>query len=160
MSTHRAEIYWQRHGENFLDGRYSRRHELRFATSVRVVGTASPAVVPIAYCDPDAVDPEAAFVASLAGCHMLWFLSLAAAEGYRVDAYQDAATGLLGRNAEDALAIIEVTLAPRVRFDTEHAPGEAAHRVLHERAHAQCFIARSVRCEMQLNPTLERTLLG
>ena len=44
------------------------------------------------FSDPSAVDPEEMFVASLASCHMLWFLSIAGA-GFRVDSYRDAAEG-------------------------------------------------------------------
>ena len=32
-------------------------------------------VVPVPMSDPAAVDPEETFVASIASCHMLWFLA-------------------------------------------------------------------------------------
>jgi organic hydroperoxide reductase OsmC/OhrA len=147
MSIHTAELY-------------SRRHELRFASSLRVVGSASVHVVPAAYCAPDAVDPEAAFVASLAGCHMLWFLSLAQAAGFRVDEYQDPAQGTLAQNRDGLLAMTTVTLRPHVRFDPQHAPDEPTHRRLHADAHAQCFIARSVCCELHVEPRLSLSTGG
>lgn len=153
MSTHHAELFWERRDQPFIDGRYSRRHELRFAATVCVVGSASPHVVPAEYCETDAVDPEAAFVGSLAGCHLLWFLSLAAAAGYRVNEYRDAAEGRLAPDAGGALAITEVTLRPHVVFDRAHAPDADTYRALQAQAHAACFIARSVRSALYLEPT-------
>jgi organic hydroperoxide reductase OsmC/OhrA len=153
VSNHQAQIYWQRGDANFLDGRYSRRHELRFASTVVAVGSASSAVVPAAYCELEAIDPEAAFVASLAGCHMLWFLSLAAAAGYVVDEYRDDAEGLLARNSSGELAMTAITLRPAVSFASHGAPDRSTYLRLHENAHQSCFIARSVRSDIVLAPT-------
>ena len=87
-----AEVLWQRAAhEAFTDNRYSRKHRLRFDGGTEVPGSASPSVVPLPMSDAAAVDPEEAFVASLAACHMLWFLSIAAGAGYVVDQYRDAA---------------------------------------------------------------------
>jgi organic hydroperoxide reductase OsmC/OhrA len=97
-----------------------------------------------------AVDPEEAFVASLASCHLLWFLSLAARAGWRVDSYEDAATGVLGRNAAGRMAMLAVTLRPRVSFSGEKRPTRAELAALHERAHAECFIANSVTSEVRV----------
>ena len=65
----------------------------------RCPGSSSPHVVPVPLSDPAAVDPEEAFVASIASCHMLWFLSLAAKRKYCVDRYADSAVGTMGKNA-------------------------------------------------------------
>jgi len=70
MSTHHAAVHWQRDAATFVDGQYSRRHALHFAESLVVPGSASAAVVPAAFCDPNGLDPEAAFVASVAGCRL------------------------------------------------------------------------------------------
>jgi organic hydroperoxide reductase OsmC/OhrA len=153
VSKHSAELHWSRNGQPFLDGRYSRCHEVRFAASIRVVGSASAHVVPIEYCEPNALDPEAAFVASLSGCHMLWFLSIAQSAGFRVDDYHDRAEGTLGKTGDGTLAMTQVMLKPHVCFDALHAPDAATYRDLHERAHAECFIARSVRCTLGIEPT-------
>jgi organic hydroperoxide reductase OsmC/OhrA len=69
-----------------------------------------------------AVDPEEAFVAALASCHMLWFLALAARGGFRVDDYRDEAGGLMGRNDAGRTAMLRVTLHPRVSFSGERLP--------------------------------------
>ena len=102
--------------------------------------------------DPAGVDPEEAFVASLASCHMLWFLSLAAERGWRVDAYDDAASGVLGRNGQGRLAMTVVTLRPRVAFGGASQPARDEIEALHHRAHEACFIANSVLTEVRCEP--------
>ena len=67
--------------EHFLDGRYSRAHEWAFDGGARVAASSSPHVVPLPWSDPAGVDPEEALVASLAGCHMLFFLDFARRAG-------------------------------------------------------------------------------
>jgi organic hydroperoxide reductase OsmC/OhrA len=105
------------------------------------------------YSDPAAVDPEELFVASLASCHMLWFLDLAARAGWQVDAYDDAAVGTMARDGQGRLAMTEVVLRPRAVFGGPRVPTAAEVHALHERAHDECFIAHSVtaavRCEPQ-----------
>lgn len=81
MSDYEMEVVWARDGAVFNDNRHSRRHRWLFDGGVDVPASSSPHVVPVPLSDVAAVDPEDAFVASLASCHMLWLLSLAAARG-------------------------------------------------------------------------------
>lgn len=153
MSTYQAMISWQRDADAaFVDNRYRRAHIWRFDGGAEVAASSSPQIVPLPMSDAAGVDPEEAFVASLASCHMLWFLSLAAGDGWRVDAYEDDALGVLGRDAEGRLAMTEVTLRPRVAFGGAAQPSRAAQGDLHHRAHAACFIAASVRTEVRCEP--------
>ena len=80
--------------------------------------------------DPAAVDPEEAFVASIASCHMLWFLSIAAKRKYCVDRYADRAVGVMGKNAAGKEYVAQVTLRPAVAFSGDRIPdaGRAATR--------------------------------
>ena len=94
MASYNAELTWEREGQDFLSNRYSRRHLIRFDGGVELPGSSSPHVVPLPWSDASAVDPEEAFVAALASCHMLWFLSIAAQRGFCVDRYEDAAEGV------------------------------------------------------------------
>ena len=150
-----ADVLWQRAAhEDFTDQRYSRRHRLRFDGGTEVQGSSSPSVVPLPMSDAAAVDPEEIFVASLAACHMLWFLSLAAQNGHVVDSYHDAAVGVMTRNADGKLWISVVTLRPEVRFGGERRPTAEALLRLHDRAHEECFIANSVKTEVQCEPVL------
>ncbi len=93
MATYQADILWTRGDQDFLSNRYSRRHVIRFDGGIEVPGSSSPHVVPVPLSDPAAVDPEEAFVASIASCHMLWFLSIAAKRKYCVDRYTDSRRG-------------------------------------------------------------------
>ena len=151
--TYAAEVLWQRGtDEAFVDNRYSRRHLLRFDGGIEVPGSSSPLMVPLPMSDAAAVDPEEAFVAALASCHMLWFLSLAAGQGQVVNRYADNAIGTMQRNAAGKLWIATVTLRPEVQFDATSTPTAAALRELHQRAHAECFIANSVKSEVRCEP--------
>jgi organic hydroperoxide reductase OsmC/OhrA len=153
MSHHTAHVSWQRQPqEAFTDNRYSRRHRLRFDGGADWLGAASPDVVRVPLTDPAGVDPEEAFVASLSACHMLWFLNLAAEDGWCIERYDDEAVGTMARNAEGRLAITTVTLRPRVAFAGERLPSEAQAQALHHRAHEACFIAASVRTELRCEP--------
>ena len=153
-----AEIRWQRAAdEAFTDKRYSRRHQLNFDGGAEVLGSSSPAVVPLPMSDPRGVDPEEAFVASIAACHMLWFLTLAAQSGWVVDHYRDAAAGVMTRNAGGKLWLSTVTLRPEVRFGGAKQPDAQTLQQLHHRAHEECFIANSVKSEIRCEPVMSCT---
>ncbi|MEX6503771.1 OsmC family protein [Pseudomonas zhanjiangensis] len=151
MARHSAEILWQRDEQNFLDNRYSRAHRWRFDGGLEVAASSSPHVVPLPYSDAGAVDPEEAFVASLSSCHMLWFLGLAAQQGFVVERYLDRAEGLMARNAEGRLAMTEVVLRPRVSFAGTQPTREQLD-ALHHSAHDHCFIANSVKTAVRCEP--------
>lgn len=152
MSLYTAQTLWERKDANFLDNRYSRRHLLRFDGGLEVPGSSSPSVVPLPMSDASALDPEEAFVSSLSSCHMLWFLSMAVKRRFRVDRYFDAATGVMGKNAEGKVAITVVTLHPEVIFSGEHQPSREELAKMHHDAHEACFIANSVKTEVRCEP--------
>jgi organic hydroperoxide reductase OsmC/OhrA len=147
-----AKVIWERGDQNFLDSRYSRAHRWRFDGGAEVPGSSSPHVVPVPMSDPKAVDPEEAFVASLSSCHMLWFLSLAAQKGFRVDRYADDAEGVMAKNAQGKRAVTRVTLRPAVEFSGEKIPTRQELEALHHKAHEECFIANSVKTEVRVEP--------
>jgi organic hydroperoxide reductase OsmC/OhrA len=147
MARHTAGVRWERGDAVFSDNRYSRAHRWCFDGGLEVPASSSPHVVKVPLSDPGAVDPEEAFVAALASCHMLWFLSLAAARGWVVDRYDDEAEGLMRRDDRGKLAMTRVTLHPRVAY---HGDGPTAEdeRALHHEAHEACFLANSVHTEI------------
>ena len=114
-----ARILWERGDQTFTDNKYSRRHVMRFDGGLDVPGSSSPLVVPLPYSDPQAVDPEEAFVASLSSCHMLWFLSIAVRSGFTVDRYDDDAVGVMTANERRKFYVSRVTLRPAVASQTE-----------------------------------------
>lgn len=146
-----ANVAWQRaDGEAFTDQRYHRGHAWRFDGGATVAASSSPTIVPLPYSDAAAVDPEEAFVAALASCHMLFFLSHAAKAGFVVEAYDDAAEGVLARDADGRLAMTEVTLRPAVRWGGARTPTAGELAQLHHSSHEDCFLARSVRCAVRV----------
>lgn len=147
-----ARVTWSRGDANFLDNKYSRRHEWRFDSGVTVPGTSSPAVVPLPYSAADAVDPEEALVASASSCHMLWFLALAGKRGFVVDRYEDEAVGTMAKNAQGRIAFDRIVLRPRISFSGDKQPTAADLDALHHRAHEECYIANTLRCEIAIEP--------
>ncbi|WP_028312582.1 OsmC family protein [Derxia gummosa] len=152
MADYTCDVLWQRGNADFLDNRYSRAHVLRFDGGVELPGSSSPQVVPLPFSDASAVDPEEMLVAALSSCHMLWFLSIAAERGFRVDSYRDQASGRMGRNAAGRIAMTRVVLRPDVRFSGERLPERAEIEAMHHAAHEECFIASSVTAEVVTEP--------
>ncbi|MCC6532687.1 MAG: OsmC family protein [Burkholderiales bacterium] len=148
MSEHRAQIVWSRSSADFTYATYNREHEWRFKGAVVVSASAAPQFRGSA----DHPDPEDAFVASLASCHMLTFLAVAAKRGFTVDRYEDAAVGHLEKNAKGKLAIQRVELDPRITFGGERKPDAATLASMHDAAHHECFIANSVLTEVTIKP--------
>jgi len=147
---YRAGVHWRRDDAAFTDNRFSRAHTWRFDGGLEVPASASPHVVRVPLSVEAAVDPEEAFIAALASCHMLWFLSLAARGGWRVDSYDDSATGVMGRNAAGRMAMLSVRLHPLIAFSGDKRPTSAELDALHHRAHEECFIANSVTTEVRV----------
>jgi organic hydroperoxide reductase OsmC/OhrA len=158
MAHHNARIEWQRGEARFTDNRYSRAHLWSFDGGVRVPASSCPSVVPVPLSDPGAVDPEEAFVAALASCHMLWFLSIAAKRGFVVDRYEDDAVGELATNHQGLLAMKTVTLRPAVIFGPGSRPTREVLESLHHEAHDACYLSNSVRSEIRIEPVLGHNL--
>lgn len=150
MATHTALIHWNRPSPDFCAGRYSREHTWRFDGGIEVAASPSPQLVPAPWSNPANVDPEEAFVASVASCHMLTFLFIAAKAGFAVQSYEDQAEGVMTQNAGGQLWVSEVTLRPKIDWQGERVPSAAELEHLHEAAHAECFIANSVRTEIRV----------
>jgi organic hydroperoxide reductase OsmC/OhrA len=151
MSVHSATVVWNRGDSGFTDQRYSRRHLWRFDGGAEIVASASPHVVPAPLSDPAGVDPEEAFIASISSCHMLWFLSLAAAAGFVVDSYEDAAEGTMARNEAGQMWVDRVVLRPAIVYSGSR-PSADEEQSLHHEAHDKCFIANSVRTTISVAP--------
>jgi organic hydroperoxide reductase OsmC/OhrA len=146
MSLYHATVRWRREGD-FLAGKYSRVHDIDF-DGLSVKGTASLNNVPAPMAIHEAVDPEELFVAALSTCHMLWFLDLARHAGIVIETYEDAAEGVLAKDAEGKIAMTKVTLMPRV--DSSASAEQLA--AVHHDAHERCFIANSVKSQVLIEP--------
>ena len=152
MSTYKTTLAWTRGSQPFTDGKYSRAHVWRFDGGAEVPASSSPQVVKVPMSDESAVDPEEAFIASLASCHMLFFLDFARRAGFVIDTYEDESEGVLGKDAEGRMAMTVVTLRPRIAFSGDKRPTRQEQDALHHKAHEACFIANSVRTEVRVEP--------
>ncbi len=149
MSQYFAKINWVRaSSEKYIDNKYSRGHEWIFDCGITVQASSSPHVVPLPYSVEENVDPEEAFVASLASCHMLFFLSIAAKRKYVIDSYVDNAVGIMGEDNEGKMSMTKVTLRPYVKFSGDKQPTMEQLEIMHHQSHEQCFIANSVKTEV------------
>ena len=147
MSTYVAKVDWRCDGD-FASRRYSRGHTLSFDHGLTVPGTAGPANVNPRYAVEGALDPEQAFTASIAACHMLWFLDVAARAGFVVESYADAAEGALAAGPSGKQVMTRVVLRPKIVFTGARQPSPAELAALHNEAHEECFIANSVTSEI------------
>ncbi|HEX2590637.1 MAG TPA: OsmC family protein [Rhizomicrobium sp.] len=145
MSEHHAGLRWQRTSDTFTYDAYNRAHEVTYKSGDIVVPSSA---APAFKGDADRVDPEEAFVASLASCHMLTFLAICARKRLTVDSYEDDAVGTLAKNAKGKLAITHVTLRPRILFAPGIQVDERTLTDIHRLSHDECFIANSVNTEV------------
>ena len=149
MSTYNATIRWTRDpSTEFTKGQYSRAHSWEFDGGLTVPASPSPHIVPAPWNDPNGVDREEAFVASLSSCHMLFFVDFARRGGFVVDSYVDEAEGILDKRDDGKMAMTRVTLRPNIAFSGASPPTTDQIAELHHRAHEACFIANSVTTEV------------
>ena len=148
MSQHTATIRWTHTGGDFLKGRYTREHTWAFDGGVTVPASASPSNVPKPYSNEAHVDPEEAFVAAIASCHMLTFLFLAMKAGFEVASYEDHAVGTMTKNERGIPWVSSVVLSPAIVYAGERRPSPEELSRLHHAAHEGCFIANSVRTDI------------
>jgi organic hydroperoxide reductase OsmC/OhrA len=150
MSEHHATIRFQHTTGSFADKSFSRDHSWLFKGNQQLLASSAPGF----NGNPEAVDPEDAFTASLASCHMLTFLAVAAVKGFEIASYVDDAVGTLDKNAEGRLSMTRVVLRPRVVFNGRQPTREELDG-LHERAHKGCFIGNSVKTEVSIEPQVD-----
>jgi organic hydroperoxide reductase OsmC/OhrA len=126
---------------------YDRAHRIRSGDKPVLEGSSDPAFRGDARC----WNPEELLIASLSACHQLWYLHLAAEAGVIVTAYIDDAVGEMAETPDGGGAFTRVTLRPRVTVQSAPNAVNIAQE-LHHRAHALCFIARSVNFPVDCQP--------
>ena len=127
---------------------YRRDHEITVAGKPPIQGSSDPAF----RGDRARYNPEELLVASLSGCHMLWYLHLCAINGIVVLEYRDEAGGTLQEESDGGGAFVRVVLKPRVTLAQGGNRDQAL--ALHEKAHHLCFIARSVAFPVEVAPEI------
>ncbi|NYG54284.1 OsmC family protein [Nocardioides perillae] len=141
-------------GEGTRDYRgYGRDHVVR-AEPVR--GQAPPDLLGSAdrtfHGDPARWNPEQLLLAALAQCHLLSYLHVCVDAGVVVTAYVDRAVGTVRTDRDGGGQFTEVVLRPEVVVADASMLDAAA--AAHTRAHALCFIARSVAFPVRHEPVV------
>lgn len=85
-------------------------------------------------------NPEELLLASISGCHMLWYLHLCSEASVNVVEYVDHATGTMVETA-DGGRFTEVILYPAVVVSEASMISKA--EALHHKANKRCYIANS-----------------
>ncbi|MGL4173245.1 MAG: OsmC family protein [Actinomycetota bacterium] len=127
---------------------YSRDHSLSVPGKDPILGSSDPSF----RGNPARWNPEELLVASLAQCHMLWYLHLAATRGIVVTKYGDRPQGVMHEDPEGKGNFTHVTLRPAVTV--AQAAMRKAALAVHEDVGTYCFIARSVNFPVTYEPTV------
>ena len=137
---YKLKIKWTGNNGSGTSGyrEYDRSHSILVEHKVEIHGSSDPAFLG----DKSKHNPEELLVASIASCHMLWYLHLCAEAGIIIVDYIDNATGIMLETPDGGGRFTEVTLHPVVKVK-EISMIEKANE-LHDRAHELCFIANSV----------------
>jgi len=135
-----ATIQWTGNNGSGTDDyrNYERSHLISIANKVDLLGSSDTAF----RGDNTKHNPEDMLLASLATCHMLWYLHLCADAGVIVVDYLDNAKGIMVESAGGGGHFTEVTLYPKVTVVHESMVDKA--NALHHKANQFCFIANSV----------------
>jgi organic hydroperoxide reductase OsmC/OhrA len=127
---------------------YDRAHDVVATGKPVIPGSSDPAF----RGDSARWNPEELLVASLAQCHMLWFLHLAAVAKVVVTGYVDRPEGTMLEQDDGAGQFTRVVLKPQVTVADPTTQGRLDE--LHDQAHAKCYVARSVNFAVLHEPTV------
>ena len=148
MSEHNVRVSWEKQTESFAYQDYNRDHQWDFGHGLIVKASSAPQFLGT----PEYADPERAFAAALSSCQLLFFIAICSKKRLILEHYQDNATAYLEKNAEGELVISKVLLRPEVRFAQGVEVAWEAIEKIHHQAHERCFLARSVRSEIIIEP--------
>ena len=148
MKTHHysTKIEWTGNkGSGTFDYRsYSRSHIIKVEGKQDILASSDSAF----RGNASKHNPEDLFVASIAGCHMLWYLHLCSDAGVVVMSYEDEAEGVMLMDKQGSGRFNEIVLRPTISIAPE-SDKELANS-LHENAHKMCFLANSCNFEIRV----------
>lgn len=117
---------------------YKRDHVIRIDGKPELPGSSDPAF----RGDSTRYNPEELLLASVASCHMLWYLHLCAEAGVIVVNYEDNPAGEMTETTNGGGRFTGIILRPDIVV-AEDAMIDKAN-ALHKRANELCFIANSL----------------
>jgi organic hydroperoxide reductase OsmC/OhrA len=143
MSEYKAKITWATTGESFTYETYSRAHAITFGSGTEITASSAPEYKGHA----DQVNPEEQLIGAISSCHMLTFLAIAAKKSLEVIRYKDEASCYLEKDETGGLSVTRAVLRPEIAF-ADKAPDAETLTRMHESAHRNCFIARSLKTKV------------
>lgn len=148
MSEHifTSSLSWTRTTPDFSYETYDRGHTVTSGSGITLPSSSAPAFKGAV----DRINPEEMLLAALSSCHMLTFLAVAARKRFVLERYSDDATALMEKNEEGKLAVTKATLRPKTTFSGEKQPTKEELAQMHHTAHNGCFIASSVKTEVEV----------
>ncbi len=148
--SYQVEVQWTGNtGQGTQNYRaYERSHEIKSGDKPLILGSSDPSF----RGDKTKYNPEELLVASLASCHMLWYLHLCSEANIIVVNYCDRAIGKMIETKDGGGRFAEVILKPEITITSTSDPAVATS--LHEQAHHLCFIANSVNFSVQCEPSI------
>jgi organic hydroperoxide reductase OsmC/OhrA len=150
IHTYSTEVIWTGNsGNGTKDYRsYSRSHQIKSKNKPVIQGSSDPAFLG----DSAKYNPEELFLASLASCHMLWYLHLCSENNVVVTSYLDEPIGTMREEKSGTGYFEVVVLKPKVTI-TEPVR-KALARTLHQEAGRKCFIANSCNFPVKHEPAI------
>ncbi|MCU8083474.1 OsmC family protein [Shewanella sp. SM23] len=128
------------------EGEFCRDHSITFGSGQTIQASSAPEYKG----NGQNVNPEESLLAALSSCHMLTFLAIAHLKRLPVTSYVDNATAELGKNEAGKLAVTKMVLNPKVIFAEGAEVSQETLEKIHEKAHANCFIANSLATDIQI----------
>ena len=128
---------------------YDRSYTIQSEGKPIIEGTADPAF----RGDASKYNPEEMFLASIASCHMLWFLHLASSNDITVMSYTDQPVGMMIQNQDGSGQFENVILRPTIEIVQKEKSGMI--NALHHAASQNCFIARSLNFKVTYESTIK-----
>ncbi len=141
-----VNVDWQRSTDNFSYDTFNRSHVIYVGGDQTVHNSAAPEFKG----DSDMTNPEELLAASLGSCHMLTFLAIASKSGYIVDSYECKSEAFMGKNEAGKMSVTEIHLHPVTVFSGDKRPTAEQLKSLHDKAHANCFIAQSIHTKVNV----------
>ncbi len=144
-----SNIQWTgNNGEGTLnDDTFERSYTISIENKPDILGSSDPSF----RGDETKHNPEELLIASIATCHMLWYLHLCSEAGIVVVNYVDYATGTMVETSGGGGYFTEVVLNPVVEVSKSSMTEKANE--LHKKANEMCFISNSLNFKVLHQPT-------
>ncbi|ARD23343.1 MULTISPECIES: OsmC family protein [Shewanella] len=140
-------VNWQADHFEHTAPEFNRDHQIEFGSGQVIQASSAPEYKG----NDEKINPEESLLAALSSCHMLTFLAIAHLKRLTVVSYQDNARAELGKNDSGKLSVTKMLLNPQVTFAEGIEVSNEVLQKIHDKAHANCFIANSINSEVSIN---------